>query len=526
MGTASRSSTSRPPVLAPSKQGRSFPVPYSSDSQFPREMAPGDSIPAAALADSRPRLRRALGRFDLTLLCVVAVANLNVVPAVAAAGPMTLWLWFLALALFFWPQGVAVIELAHRYPQEGGIYLWSKEMFGDFHGFLSGWCYWMTNVCYVPTLLLYLLGTAVYLGGAQGASWADHRGFTLLVSLGLLWVLVALNIRGLGVGKWINNAGGIGTAVAAAGLIGLAAWGLHQHGSSLRGESFRVAGADWPLASTFGVVCFALVGLELGCLMGDEIRDPLRTVPAAVLWGGVISGILYVCSTLALLLALPRQEIAVVQGVIQAVSRMAEDSGIAWLVRPLALVLSIAAAGVTSAWLSGSARIPFVAGLDKYLPSALGRLHPQYTTPYVALLVHGSLASVVVTISFVGASVKEAYLTMLDLAVILQLIPFVYMYSALVRLAARSDDRAGFYRRRTLWTAGTSGLVATALGVILAFVPSRQIESVWGFEAKLVVACALFLGAATVFFRVNSSRKLRAGLASVGVPADPAGGTA
>src|ERR1035437_4108822 len=86
---------------------------------------------------NRPHLKRVLGRFDLVLLFVVAVFNLNVVPSIAANGGVTIWLWIISLLLFFWPQGIAVIELAHRYPGEGGVYLWAKEVFGDFHGFRS-----------------------------------------------------------------------------------------------------------------------------------------------------------------------------------------------------------------------------------------------------------------------------------------------------------------------------------------------------------------------------------------------------
>ena len=83
----------------------------------------------------QPHLKRVLGRCDLVLLFVVAVFNLNVVPSIAANGGVTVWLWIISLLLFFWPQGIAVIELAHRYPGEGGVYLWAKEVFGDFHGF-------------------------------------------------------------------------------------------------------------------------------------------------------------------------------------------------------------------------------------------------------------------------------------------------------------------------------------------------------------------------------------------------------
>ncbi|HTG59914.1 MAG TPA: amino acid permease, partial [Terriglobia bacterium] len=168
-----------------------------------------------------PHLRRVLGRWDLVLLFVVAVFNLNVVPSIAANGGVTVWLWIVALLLFFWPQGVAVIELAHRYPGEGGVYLWAKEVFGDFHGFLSGWCYWTNNMLYVPTVMLYFVGVSVFVLGPKHHLLADNRAFALGVSILLLTVLVVLNVVGLGVGKWINNLGGLGTGIAAAALVGL-----------------------------------------------------------------------------------------------------------------------------------------------------------------------------------------------------------------------------------------------------------------------------------------------------------------
>lgn len=457
-----------------------------------------------------PELRRVLGQWDLVLLFVVAVANLNVVPVVAADGPVTVWLWLAALILFFWPQGIAVIELSHRYPGEGGVYLWSKEVFGDFHGFLSGWCYWTNNVFYIPTLLFYVVGISVYVAGARFAGLGNNRVFVFILALVLLWLIVWLNIRGLGVGKWVNNLGGIGTVIAAIALVGLAAVHWHLFGIRVEAKDFRIVGADWRLVSSFGVICFGLVGLELASVMGDEIRDPRRTVPRAVAWGGISSGLLYIGATLAVLLALPRKDISVVQGILQAVTHMASDVGVAWFVPPLALVLAIAITGTTSAWLSGSARIPFVAGLDRYLPPKLGLLHPRYRTPYIALIVHAILSCAFVAMSFVGATVEEAYQIMLLLAVVLQLVPFLYVYAALIRIALRDDLGDGFYKRRTLWLAGLSGFATTAIGMIVAFVPpADRNEPAWLFELKMFAGCAFFIGLAAFFFYVYSRRKER-----------------
>src|ERR1700681_517783 len=305
--------------------------------------------------DNQPHLKRVLGRFDLVLLFVVAVFNLNVVPSIAANGGVTVWLWIISLLFFFWPQGIAVIELAHRYPGEGGVYLWAKEVFGDFHGFLSGWCYWTNNMMYVPTIMLYFVGVFVFVLGAGHESLADNKSFTLTASLGLLFLLVGLHILCLGVRKWLNNLDEIGTFVAAAVLIGLGIVIWLRFGTSVTAADFQIPANPRFVLNSFGVICFGLVGLELASVMGDEIRDPHRTLPNAVAWGGVLSGLLYIGATLTLLIAVSKNEISVLQGIVQAVSQMAGRVGLGWIVAPFALMLSLSIAGIGSAWMGGSA---------------------------------------------------------------------------------------------------------------------------------------------------------------------------
>src|ERR1017187_10553481 len=234
---------------------------------------------------NQPHLKRVLGRFDLVLLFVVAVFNLNVVPSIAANGGVTVWLWIVSLVMFFWPQGIAVIELAHRYPGEGGVYLWAKEVFGDFHGFLSGWCYWTNNMLYVPTVMLYFVGVSVYVLGPTHLGLADNKVFASTTSLALLALLTLLNIVGLGVGKWINNLGAIGTFLAAAVLIGLGVVIYSRFGTTITAADFKIPADPRFVLNSFGVICFGLVGLELASVMGDEIQDPRRTFPGAVAWG-------------------------------------------------------------------------------------------------------------------------------------------------------------------------------------------------------------------------------------------------
>jgi amino acid transporter len=477
---------------------------------------------------AKPHLIRALGRRDLVLLFVVAVFNLNVVPSIAANGGVTIWLWIISLLLFFWPQGIAVIELAHRYPGEGGVYLWAKEVFGDFHGFLSGWCYWTNNMLYVPTVMLYFVGVSVYALGPGHQGLAESRAFASTASIALLILLTVLNILGLGIGKWINNFGAIGTFIAAAVLIGLGAVIWSRFGTSITAADFKIPSDPKFVLNSFGVICFGLVGLELASVMGDEIQDPRRTLPGAVAWGGLLSGALYIAATLTLLIAVGK-DVNVLQGVVQAVTGMAARVGMNWISVPFALMLSISIAGIGSAWMGGCARIPFVAGLDSYMPSWLGKVHSRYTTPYAALIVQGVVSGLLILGNFFGwwfwdklmgvlgllprlyltpAGAGEVFQKLLSLAVVLQLVPFVYMFGALVKFGLTEAVPQGQYGRTTLLLAGSSGFLTTVLGIALVFFPAQQITSLWSYELWMFGGTVFFIGLAAFFFFVYGRRKV------------------
>jgi amino acid transporter len=449
---------------------------------------------------NKPHLDRVLGRRDLVLLFVVAVANLNMIPAISSSGPVTIWLWLLALTCFFWPQGAAVTELAQKWPGEGGIYLWAKRSFGEEHGFLAGWCYWLSNVVYLPTVVLSCVGVAVYVAGPKIQKLADNHAFTGIVSLLIILFLLVLNVRGLSLGKWISNLGALGTIGGAVIICLLAALTLHHHASALHPADLRTTFHDWRLLAAFGTICYSLIGLDLASVMGDEIRDPGRNLPISILLGGAIAGFIYLGTTLSMLIAMPQKEIGVLSGVLQAINVMSANNGMMVLVAPLALLECIAILGTASAWFSGAARLPFVAGVDRYLPPIIGRVHPRYHTPYVSLILSAVLSSLLIAVSFLGVSVGEAYLTMLDLAVILQLAPSAYMFLALLKHTCSKGAvlNAG---KGYLTANAVAGLAATLVGLIVAFIPSRQVNSIWIFEAKLIAACVLVFGAALFFYQ-------------------------
>jgi amino acid transporter len=174
----------------------------------------------------------------------------------------------------------------------------------------------------------------------------------------------------------------------------------------------------------------------------------------------------------------PVEQLGVIQGIMQAVGAGARAAGIEWIVVPLAIVMGLATGGAASAWFAGSSRIPFVAGLASALPAALGRVHPRFHSPHVALITCAVLAGIFTVLSLVGSSVAEAYQVLLKAAVIIQLIPFIYLFLAVTRVdGASAGARA----------AGFVGLATTIFGLGAAFLPTSDVTSVVLFETKLIV---------------------------------------
>ena len=432
-------------------------------------------------------LPKALGLRDLVLLKIVAIVNFSLIPAVAVFGGATLLVWGLAFAVFFLPSMVAVLAFARRYPGEGGVYLWTHRSFGDFHGFLSGWCYWTNNLFFIPMQLLYMAGVAAFAGGdPQGLG--EDKTFVAVIAFGWLALATAANVRGLGRGKWVQNAGAVGTILL--GLLIVAA-AIAAASSGVAERPPAAQPFSWSMLPAFSVMCLAFVGIELASTMGDEIRRPERDLPRAVIVAGGVSLASYVIVTAALLALVPWREIGVVQGLMQAIERGSERAGAGWIVAPTALFMALSIGGSVAAWFAGSARVPFVAGVDRVLPAALGRVHPRWGSPTVALVTNAALSAILTGVALTGSTVAEAYRQLLGSTVVIQMIPFLYLFAGLLRLR-----EAGASARAL----GGLGLAATAFAIVIAFVPSDEVGNVLLFEAKMIAGVLLTLAAGLAFY--------------------------
>lgn len=449
------------------------------------------------MTNAAHQIPRTLGRWDLVLLKVVAIVNINNVPPVAVYGWTSLLLWVLAFVTFFVPEAIAVLVFSRRYPGEGGIYLWTRKEFGDAHGFLSGWCYWTNNLFYVPVLLVYMAGIFAFAGGeARAEALVNQKLFVAAIAFGWLALIAIANIRGLAVGKWIQNIGGVG-AFLSVGLVlvaAAAAWG-----AGVSATAPVLTNATWEMTTSFAIMCNALVGIELASTMGDEIRNPRRDLGPAIVVAGLVSITAYLLVTGAVLTLVPIEELGVIQGVMQAVSAGAHAAGVGWIIVPLAIVMGLATGGAASAWFAGSSRVPFVAGLTSALPASLGRIHPTWHSPYVALITCAVFAGLFTALSLVGSSVAEAYQVLLKAAVVIQLIPFAYLFLALAKTSGVTVGAR---------VAGIVGLCTTVLGLGAAFLPTADVSSVVLFEVKLVLGVVVPTALGWFLFKRAQRREL------------------
>ncbi len=383
------------------------------------------------------QLRRSLGLGDVVLFFVVAGSNLQWVATAAAAGPSSIAVWIIGALAMFAPLSIAVVYLSSRHPDEGGLYVWSKIAFGPFAGFMTGWTYWASNLPYFPALLYFAAGNALFVTGSKGGALSASPWYFIAVAIGGLTLATIVNIYGLQVGKWLNNFGAVArwTVTLLLVALGALAWWKFGPATPVNATTIRPGFALKDLIF-WSVIAFAWTGPEAIAFMGGEIKNPRRTIPVGLVLAAPAIAIIYIAGTLSVLAVLAPHDVNASAGVMQAISAAAARVGWSALVPIAALLVALSCIGSTGAWLGAVARIPFVAGIDHYLPPAFGRLHPRWGSPVVALITQAVIAAIFIFLGQGGTSVKGAYDVLVSSTVVITLVPFLFLFAAALKLRA------------------------------------------------------------------------------------------
>jgi glutamate:GABA antiporter len=473
--------------------------------------------PAAVAEPHPPALKQALRFRDLTLFYVATTLSIRWVATAAAAGPGSLVIWIFGFAGFFLPLAYSVLVLARRFPQEGGLYVWTREAFGDGAGFLAAWTYWMSNQPYFASILYFGAGSALFAAGPRGAALAANPAWFMGFAVVWLAIITAVNIRGMHQGKWLNNLCSAGTWLPIAVLVLLAMLAALHPGSAHPASATRLtAQAMAPHLSLrnaifWSTIFFAFAGVEAGSAMGAEIANPRRTVPRALVAAGLIIVVAYIAGTAALLLALPAGSVSGVDSFMLGAQQLCHRLGLPWLVPLLAVLVALGAVGGAAAYLSSTSRLPFVAGIDRYLPAAFGRIHPRFHTPWIALVSYGLAGIAVAILGQAGATVHGAYDVMVSMSVITTLLPFLGIFAAVLRFSMRRNGPLLLPGGRGLaLTLAAIGFLTTALTIVLSTIPAPEETNKPLALAKVLISSAVVVLAGIAVFALGRRKKQHA----------------
>jgi amino acid transporter len=461
-----------------------------------------------------PTLKRGIRFRDLVLFYVMSGMSIRWTAMAAAAGPSILLVWAAALIGFFVPLAASVMELSSRHPEEGGIYIWAREAFGDFAGFITAWTYWMSNLPYFSGVLYFGAASALFAFGSQAQGLRANATYYLCFAAVWLAVITLANIFGVNVGKWLNNITAIGTMIPIGVLLVLGAVAYARFGSITHFEAAALL-PHWTLnnAIFWSSVFFAFGGFESGSAMGDEIVNPRRTIPFAILTGGSILAFAYMAGTAALLVALPSEVMGGPDGFVHGIHLLSGKLGVGWLVAPVALLVALNAVGGAAAYLSSTSRLPFVAGIDRYLPDAFAEIHPRYRTPWVAIGMYGLAGIVVALLGQAGTSVRGAYDVLVAMGFLSYFVPYLFLFGAMIRLQSKpvgSEVRRVPGGKPVAIALAGLGLVSTAATIVLSAIPAPDEPNKLLAVVKIVGGCVVLMGAGVVVFLLERRKARRA----------------
>lgn len=451
-----------------------------------------EAAPPTAAAPGTPGhvFARVLGRADLLLFSVSAVLTIDTLASAASMGMTWFTWWLVTMALFFLPYGLMTAEMGAAWPGEGGIYVWVREAMGPRWGSLAAWFYWINNPYWTASVYMVFAGTfhTIFLKGHLGPPLREGAGATWLqavIAIALTWLTVAVGVVRLEVSKWLPS---LGALVKTAIFVGLGALGLS---SLLSGQppandfSLGRFAPRWSDSLAFlPVLIYNAMGFELMSSAGGEMKNPQRDVPRVTLQSGFVIAVVYTLGVLGILLAVPLTELNLVTGTWDALEVLGRQWGSAGGILVLLLGVGFLYACVANivTWSLGVNRVAAAAAAEGAAPALLGRLHPSFDTPYMAFLVQGVVATVLLLgNAALSSRADNVFWMVFKLSGVCFLVAYLMVFPAFLVLRYRRPSQPRPYRMpgglAAAWAAALlcTGFIAGA--ILLFFRPAPTAEN-------------------------------------------------
>ncbi len=452
-------------------------------------------------------LRRELGIADLIFAQILIIIVPEFFGTAVKAGNAHVVLWLLAIVLFFMPHALVVAHLNRLMPLEGGLYEWARLAFSDRVGFLTAWNIWLMQTVQVSQIALV---TTTYISyAAPRAAWIATSQSALVAASVVLIALMMLVARlGLGIGKWVSNAGSIVTVFILTVLILLPCFHVwHGHLPAYHPLPLVLPPITLLSFSIFSKMTFgALSGFETVAIFAGESRNPARNIARSILFTAPIIAILYILGTSAILAFVSPDAIDVIGPIPQALRTGFSAFGVIGPIASIAILfLLLNYLCSYTLYFSGNTRLPMVAGWDHLLPSWFTRLHPKYRTPVNSVLFMGAVALASSTAVLIGSGSQESFVLLQTWAWTFYGLAYLVKFAIPLISSKQKGLRPGAWLR----LGAASGFLVTLLFVLLSVQPVIPVASKVGYFMKVavVIVGANFVG--WTIYRTGHRKRIR-----------------
>jgi glutamate:GABA antiporter len=375
--------------------------------------------------------KKALKIFDMTLFTVCAIMVVDTLAASASIGWSSITWWIITLVLFFIPYGLITAELGSTYPEEGGIYIWIKHAFGQKWAARSTWYYWINVALWMPSVYILFAGMFSQMFFPDMSLWMQ-----IAIGIVMTWITVWIGCITLETGKWVPN---IGAAIKVILMLVLGIGGiiLATKNGVANEVSFHAMLPTWDAGLAFlPVILYNFMGFELMSGAGDEMQNPKRDIPIAIIVAGVLIAFFYLLSTTGILMALPIDQLGLISGIIDTLKAILGDTGIGGVfvtILGVGALYTFLANMVT--WTMGANRTAAQAADEGELPAIFGKLDPVNKTPVGAYLITGVVSTIVIILyGFMAGSAEDLFWTLFKFSSIIFFLPYLLLFPAFMVL--------------------------------------------------------------------------------------------
>jgi amino acid transporter len=454
-------------------------------------------------------LKKPLGLRDLVVMQIIFVVGSSWVGAAAKLGQSHLFFWLLAIVLFYIPQAAVVIYLNRTMPLEGGLYQWAKLGFNEFAGFMVAWNLWLLSITVIAMGGMFLTTNISYALGENAAWMPNNKWCVSLISSALVVGLAWITIRGLSLGKWVNNIGAVAMFLAYGALI------ILPFVSLARGELKHYD--PLPIAAPAMSIFFcmniftklaigALTGFEYVAILAGETRTPARNIGRSVIIAAPIIALLFIFGTSSVLAFVGNRPIDLIGPVPQTLRLGLRSFQIAGTIASLGIIMmTVRTISSTSIHFAGSSRLPMVAGWDQLLPSWFSRLHRIYKTPINSIVFVGALTLLLAVSSQIGAGIQEAFQLVDNAANVFYGIVYAVLFAIPIAGAQAIRSQARVWVR----IAAVCGFGVCLLAIFFTVYPIIDVPSRLSFAAKIVTVTVIANATGAAIFVAGKRRRER-----------------